>query len=294
MNSFRTAQAVSDLVHHVKPLLAMHLAVVAVASGLTLAQTGEAFRALRDDGFQFRRDEVLPLLDGLQKLAMARAEGFELAVVVLLADALLARAPSGLLADAWAEAEQRLRDWPATLRAAVANGLVRAVEQSVILLDRLPARRDCLTFSEPEVSETLLRVARAMHRHELEAIALADDGMHVEAYFDALIETLARFEGIFPKQGLSPLKVVDLTSFDTKSSAFAGCTAILLLNAVKLGFDDGLHWQNYGAAYCALKPSQRNALLAGYRYIYEFDQHFSVEVAGRLGIGATIPVVDDL
>jgi hypothetical protein len=25
-NSFRTAQAVSDLVHHVKPLLALHLA----------------------------------------------------------------------------------------------------------------------------------------------------------------------------------------------------------------------------------------------------------------------------
>lgn len=294
MDSFRTAQAVSDLVHHVKPLLTQHLASVAEASGLTLAQTGEAFRALRDDGFQFQRNEVLPLLDGLEKIAIQQGKGFELAVVVLLADVLLRRAPSGLLTEAWAKTGRLLRDWPATLRAAVANGLLRAAKQHHLQLGSPPARGDCLTYSAVEVSEPLLRVARAMHRHELEAIALADHGANAEVYAEALMETLAKLEGIFPKEGVSPFEVVNLTSFDIESSAFAGCTAILLLNAVKAGSDDGLHWQNYGAAYCALKPSQRDAILAGYRYIYEFDQHFSVDVAGRLGVGATIPVVDDL
>lgn len=294
MNSFRNTQALSDLVHHIKPLLAVNLAAVSKASGLTLAQTGAAFGVLRDDGFRFQRADTLPLLDGLQKLALARAEGFELAIVVLLADALLRHAPSGLLAETWAEAGQRLRDWPATMRAAVANGLLRAGKQTLIQLERQPEMQDCLTYSEPEVSETLLRVARSMHRHELEAIALADSGMNAAAYLAALIETLARLEGIFPNHGLSPMKVVNLTSLDTKSSAFAGCTAILLLNAIKQGADDSLRWQNYGATYCALKPSQRNAILAGYRYLYEFDQHFNVDVVGRLGAGATIPVVEEL
>ena len=140
-DDFRTMQAVSDLIHHVKPLLAQHLAAVAEASAMGLRETGEAFARLRDDGFRFECDETLPLLDGLETIAITQAEGFDLAVVVLLADILQRRQASGLLADAWDEACKRLRDWPATLRAAVANqGWVQAFSDRAVIepATRLP------------------------------------------------------------------------------------------------------------------------------------------------------------
>lgn len=295
--SFRTMQAVSDLVHHVKPLLAQHLAAVAEASGLGLRETGEAFARLRDDGFRFQRDETLPLLNGLETIAITQAEGFDLAVVVLLADVLQRGQASGLLAEAWDEACKRLRDWPATLRAAVANGLVRASKRYLIHLEMGPTHLDCLTRGGVEVSEHLLQIARSLRRHELEAISRADYGMNADAYLDALIDTLARRSGVFPTEGVSPYEVVNLTSFDTKSQAFAGCTALILLNCLKTGSCDGFHWEEYGAVYCGLKPSQRDAILAGIRHIYETDVNFlhlaTVDLS-RLGEGATIPVVDDL
>ncbi len=290
-NCFRTAQAVSDLVHHVKPLLARDLVVVAAASGLTLSQAGTAFRTLRDDNFRFQRAGTLALKGGLELIVSGQGEGFELAVVILLTDALQRRAPSGRLAAVWAEAGQRLRDWPATLRAAVANALLRASDLLLIQLEVLPTQADRLTRATAGVADPLLRVARAIHRHTLEEIAQADRGMDADNHYMALIETLARREGIFPIDGMSPFLVVNLTSLQTHSDAFAGCTALLLLNNLA---GDGVHWQNYGAVYCALKPSQRDALLAGFRYVYETSASFAPDIAGRLGGGATIPVVDDL
>ena len=96
------------------------------------------------------------LLDGLETIAITQAEGFDLAVVVLLADVLQRGQASGLLTEAWDEACKRLRDWPATLRAAVANGLRRAVELDAITLELAAHRcrlsnpatcRDCRAFA---------------------------------------------------------------------------------------------------------------------------------------------------
>lgn len=297
-NRFRTLQAVSDLIHHVKPLLSRHLAAVAKASKLSIPQTGEAFRRLRDDGYRFDRDETLRLRDGLEILAATLGEGLDLAVVVLLADNLQRQQPSGLLAETWAAVCRRPIDWPPTLRAAVGNGMLHASQSHLLQLDQPPTQANCLTRGADEVAEPLLRVARSMHRHELDAIARTDHGLHADANLEALIETIAQRSGIWPPDGHSAIEVVTLVSFDPKSPGFAGCTAILLLNALKQGRHDGLHWMKYGAAYCGLKPSQRDAILAGYRYIYEFDQSFMgaviVQPTGRLGEGTTIPVVDEL
>ena len=56
-------------------------------------------------------------------------------------------------------------------------------------------------------------------------------------------------------------------------------------------------WSDQGAAYCALRPSARDPILAGIRYIYETDTRFLVDEGvdlSRLTEGATIPVVTDL
>lgn len=301
-DSFRTMQAVSDLIHHVKPLLAVHLAEVAEASGMGLRETGEAFARLRDDGFRFQRDETLPLLDGLETIAITQAEGFDLVVVVLLADVLQRRKASGLLAEAWDEARLRLQDWPATLRAAVANGLRRAVELGPITLDMPPTNADCQTHQPVEIAESLLRIARSMRRDELQAVARADNNQDTEKHHAALMEVIGKRDGIFPEGEVwFPAEVVELTANVPNAPGFEGCTAILLLNVLKNsdrtgGFD--FRWPLHGAAYCALRPSTRDPILAGIRHIYETDANFlsveTIDTAGRLGEGATIPVVGDL
>ena len=301
-DNFRTMQAVSDLIHHVKPLLAQHLAAVAEASGLGLRETGEAFAQLRDDGFRFQRDETLPLLDGLEAIAITQAEGFDLAVVVLLADVLQRRQVSGLLAEAWDEACKRLRDWPATLRAAVANGLRRAVELGLITLDIPLTDADCQTHQSTEIAEPLLRIARSLRRDELQAVARADYGCDVEQHFAALMEVIGKRDGIFPEGEVwYPAEVVELTANVPTAPGFEGCTAILLLNALAHGDRTGwfdFRWPLHGAAYCALRPSTRDPILAGIRHIYETDANFlsieEIDLSGRLGEGATIPVVGDL
>jgi hypothetical protein len=301
-NDFRTMQAVSDLIHHVKPLLAQHLAAVAAASVLGLRETGEAFALLRDDNFRFQRDKTLALLDGLETIAITQAEGFDLAVVVVLADVLQRRQVSGLLTEAWEEACKHLRDWPATLRAAVANGLRRAVEFNVISLDKLPTDADCRTRQSGEIAEPLLRIARSMRRDELYAVAQADRGEDVESHFAALMDVIGKRDGIFPEGDVwYPGEVVNLTANVPSAPGFEGCTAILLLNAIAHGDNTGgldCRWPLHGAAYCALRPSTRDPILAGIRHIYESDANFlsveEIDIAGRLGEGATIPVVGDL
>ncbi|MDZ4312213.1 MAG: hypothetical protein U1A24_16815 [Cypionkella sp.] len=299
-DSFRVMQAVSDLVHHVKPLLAQHLAAVAEASGMTLREAGEAFARLRDDGFRFQRDETLPLLDGLEAIAISQAEGFDLAVVVLLADVLQRRQVSRLLAEVWDEACKRLWGWPATLRAAAANGLRRAVELGAIPLATPPADADCQTRQTNEIAEHLLQIVRSMRRDELEAVAQAEHGRDAAPHLAALREVIALHDGIMgPDHYWFPSEVVELTAHVASAPGFAGCTAILLLNAMREGDRRGwinFRWEPLGAAYCVLQPSRRDPILAGIRYIYETDPEFCAlsPRKARLGEGTTIPVVDDL
>lgn len=300
-DSFRTMQAVSDLVHHVKPLLALHLAVVAEASGLGLRETGEAFARLRDDGFRFRRDETLALLDGLETIAITQAEGFDLAGVVLLADVLQRRQVSGLLSEAWDETCKRLRDWPATLRAAVANGLVRAVELNLIALNLPPTAQERQTRQPDEIAEHLLRIARSMRRDELDAVAHADRGQDAERHLSALREVIAVRDGIMGHDHhWFPSEVVELTAYDANALGFSGCTAILLLNAMRDGDGYGwfdFRWPSLGPAYCKMRPSARDPILAGLRHLYEANPEFLLLLKMfpfRLNGDVTIPVVDDL
>ena len=279
-DSFRTMQAVSDLVHHVKPLLTQHLAAVAEASGLGLRETGEAFARLRDDGYWFQRDETLPLLDGLETIAITQAEGFDLAVVVLLADVLQRRQVSGLLTEAWDEASKRLRDWPATLRAAVANGLRRAVELDVIKLAKLPRDIDRLTRSAPEISEVLLRIARSMRRDEILAVAQAGENPDIEPRLRALEDLIRIHEGLFQNEiagvrsNALAWDIVHTSASRNSAVGFEGCSALLLLNSLH---QDAGHiwfagyWEEFGAEYCGFKASVRDPILAGVRYLFEAD-----------------------
>ena len=299
--SFRTWQTVADLTHHVKPLLPQAFGALADASGLTSVQTGEALQMLRDDHFSFSQDETFALLDGLEALATAQAEGFELAVVVLLTDLLQTRQGSGLAAEVWAAAGTRLRTWPDTLRAAVANGLRRAVALGLISQEPPPAQ-DCVTRAAVMIAEPLLRIARAMRPDELDAVVHEDYGNDVARHLAALKHVIRNQNGIFSgDQAWFPAEVVELAAHVADRPGFEGCTALLLLNALAKGDlreDIAIRWPRLGPAYCALRPSARDPVLAGIRHIYESDPGFMdlalFEVSARLEAGVLIPVVHDL
>ncbi len=301
-SSFRTWQAAADLVHHAGPLAKLHFAALARASGIKPGEAGRAFRRLRDDHFAFRRDETLALMGGFETLAIMQGDGFDLAVVILLADLLQSRRGSALLADVWAEAAWRLRGWPATLRAAVANGLVRAGELGLIALDVAPSADDCLTRPAAEIAGHLLQIARSMRPDELLAVAQSDHGNDVERHLTALRSCISLRDGIFlPDESWYPSEVVELTAHGPDQPGFAGCTAILLLNVLPKGdLQDwfGFRWQGQSAAYCSLNPSQRDPILAGIRHIYETDPGFlgtgTVDFNLAQVVHRTVPVVDQL
>lgn len=283
---FRTRQAVADLVAHVKPLLPPSFGVVAKAAGLTIVQTGEAIQLLRDDQFTFCRDETFALLDGLESLAVAQGEGFGLAVVILLADLLQTRQASRAMPEVWTAAQVRLRGWPETLRAAAANGLRRAVELGLIAREPgVPADR--MTRAAGVIAEPLLRIARAMRPDEL--LTVADLGEDIETDLDALKSVIRHQRGIFGTDG-PPVAGVELVANTPGAPGFEGCTALMLLNALQTGDFRGWvasRWETQGAAYCTLRASARDPVLAAVRYVYETDPSFAPG-------GIPIPVVHDL
>lgn len=299
--SFRTWQTVADLMHHVKPLLPQAFGALAHAAGLTSVQTGEALQMLRDDHFSFSQEETFALLDGLETLAVAQAEGFELAVVVLLTDLLQTRQSSGLAPEVWAAAGHRLRGWPDTLRAAVANGLRRAVALGLIAQEPQPLQ-DCVTRQAAVIAEPLLRVARAMRPDELDTVAREDHGSDVARHLAALKDVIRNRGGIFAEdQAWFPAEVVELATHVADRPGFEGCTALLVLNAVAKGDlreDIAFRWPRLGPACCALRPSARDPILAGIRHVYETDPEFMAltlyNVSARHTPGALIPVVHDL
>lgn len=299
--SFRTWQAVADLAHHIGPMLTLHLGALARAMGVTPRAAGDAVRLLRDDGFAFRAEGTLALMDGIETLAIEGGRGFDLAVVMLLADLLQSRTPQGLMADVWAKAAVELRGWPDTLRAAVAHGLVRARELGLVEMDPLDPALG-VTRGADEIAGHLLQIARSTRRDEWRVVAAGDYGNDVERHHAALLDCIGKRDGLFePGEVWFPSEVVELSSLIPGAPGHAGCTALLLLNALHRGDGQGWfdeRWAGLGAAYSALKPSQRDPILAGIRHLYETDEHFmgnsTVDFSAAGGAGLAIPVVEGL
>ena len=251
-------------------------------------------------------------MDGLELLAIAGDQGFDLATVILLADLMQTRRGSPLLVDAWPEAARQMKAWPATLRAAVANGLVRARELGLVELEPVPTAAVRLTRQPEEIAEALLQIARAMRSDELLAVTQGDYGREVERHLAALRQAISLRDGVFlPEEYWYPSEVVELAAHVPGQPGHPGCTAILLLNVLQPGDRMGWmasRWELQAADYLAMKPSQRDPILAGLRFLYETDPEFlanaSVDfnpdqkhhkkILGRERWGLTIPVVEEV
>ena len=283
----RLPQAVADLAFQIKALLPASLGDIAAASGQSLAETGASFRILRDDQYRFQAVQTQPLYQGLVQIALAQRSGFQVCAVILLADLVQRDSADPALAGLWPRLQARLQDQPAVLRAALANGLRQAVAAGLIALPEplLPAL--CLTRGPKEITPALLRVARAMRHHEIYAVCAA--GPDLQASHAALIASITEQDGILRPQARG---VVWQAARQPDALGFAGCTALLALNALQGAVppaDFAGLWADFAAEMLALPPSKRDPICAALRLLHEQEAGFA-PASGSFAL----PVVEEL
>lgn len=283
----RLPQAVADLAFQIKALLPASLGDIAAASGQSLAETGASFRVLRDDQYRFQAVQTQPLYQGLLQIALAQGQGFQLCAVILLADVLQRETAAPELAAFWPMLQARLQDQPAVLRAALANGLRQAAAKRLIVLPGPLLPLLCLTRGAAEIAPALLRVARAMRHHEIYAVCAA--GPDLQASHAGLIASITEQDGILLP---IPRGVVWQAARQPDALGFAGCTALLALNALHgavLPADFAALWADFSVATLALPPSKRDPICAAYRFVYEQEAGFAPASSGF-----ALPVVEEL
>ena len=129
-----------------------------------------------------------------------------------------------------------------------------------------------MTRVAAEIAEALLPIARSMRPDELWAVAQADHRHDPERHLAALREVIGLRDGIISAgENFYPRWVVELAGFGPEHPGFEGCTAILLLNALKVRGKDGwsdFTWENLSPSYFRLRPSARDPILAAIRWFY--------------------------
>ena len=258
---FATRQAVADLIHHA--------ARCAVPAGLA----ADDLRKLLADGLVLTGHAPPPLTDALQLLLAEPGPGFDLALCVDLADVLQGGAGLGMLDWVWEQSQDNLRAMPATLRAAVMNGFVRAHEAGLILLDTGPSAADCLTRPAADILPGLRQIACSMDADTRAQVAGRVQGDLAQTHFDALNRVLDEQGGRMTHDQIwYPGEALEMCAYEATSSAFNSCTAILLVDVLQRG--DRLGWfaarrELHAQVYCGLPDAVRWPILAAIRWIYE-------------------------
>ncbi|MEM9575723.1 MAG: hypothetical protein AAF999_01780 [Pseudomonadota bacterium] len=197
---------------------------------------------------------------------------FMTATIILLSDRLQNGAGEDDLFWNWDAFQERYREAPSPVRAAVMNGFRCAHLLGRVRLDRLPDRADLRTYDEEDLIRLLLIIARSMTdetRNLVCALAPRETRkVHRRALDNCLKSSciLSEFGGWFP------CEVVDQVSLDSSHPAYAACTALMILDAIATQDAAGKMAHRYKEQaddYNLLSPEFRVPLLAGLRHLHE-------------------------
>ena len=197
---------------------------------------------------------------------------FMTATTILLSDRLQYGSGEDDLFWNWDAFQERYREAPSPVRAALMNGFRCAHEFGLVRLDQLPAGTDLRTYDEEDLLRLLKIIARSMTDDTRDLVcALAPRetrAVHRRALDNCLKSSciLTEFGGWFPRE------VVDEVSLDPNHPAYAACTALMVLDAIATKDAAGRmahRYEEQADDYNLLGPDLRVPLLAGLRHLHE-------------------------
>ena len=199
---------------------------------------------------------------------------FMTATVILLADRLQYGAGEDDLYWNWDAFQDRYREAPSPVRAALMNGFRCAHAMRRVKLDTPPSGTDLRTYDEEDLVRLLRIIARSMtDEMRSDVCALAPEeiqSVHRVALENCLKSSciLLDFGGWFPSE------VVEKVSLDSEHPAYAACTALVLLDAIATGDSRGrmaFRYEELASEYFALSPEVRMPTVAGLRHLHEME-----------------------
>jgi hypothetical protein len=253
--------------------------IVALIPGLPSAAVLQ--RLLRDGAPLAEGDgaELHPALALAATLPGDDRAAFVVATAALLADRMRnAAAPDDLSWHFDAHAAT-YRGLPAPARAAIFNGYHMLSRMGRIRLDAEIAPADRQSRAYADVHGALVRLARGLTPQRRRILAHADGAAEAARHEAALDAVLARPDAALPEGAARwyPGEVLDLASLLPRAPGFAEATALVLADHLRRA-ETGVVtrctgaeflWLQVAEAYGALPAPARDAILAGYRHLYE-------------------------
>lgn len=199
---------------------------------------------------------------------------FVTATMVLLSDRLQYGAGEDDLFWNWDAFQERFREAPSPVRAALMNGFRCAHGLGLVKLDHLPNAKDLRTYDEEDLVRLLKIIARSMTddiRASVCALAPAEiRDVHRRALDNCLKSScvLNEFGGWFP------CEVIEQVSLDAEHAGYAACTALMILDAIITKDAAGKMAYRYEVQaddYNLLPTELRVPLLAGIRHLHEME-----------------------
>lgn len=199
---------------------------------------------------------------------------FMTATIVLLSDRLRYGAGEDDLFWNWDAFEERFREAPSPIRAALMNGFRCAHSRNLVKLGKLPHGADLRTYDQNDLIRLLKFIARSMTEEMRDHVASrAPDeirDVHRKALDNCLRSSclLSEFGSWFP------LEVVDQVSLDPLDACYGPCTALMILDAIETcDANDKMayRYEEHADDYILLPPETRVPLLAGLRHLHEME-----------------------
>ncbi|MEE4187682.1 MAG: hypothetical protein V2I76_04440 [Roseobacter sp.] len=199
---------------------------------------------------------------------------FMTATIVLLSDRLQCGAGADDLFWNWDAFQERYREAPSPVRAALMNGFRTAHRLKLVKLDQLPKGTDLRTYDEDDLRRLLKIIARSLTEDMRDRVAAFAPAETIEVHRHALDNCLRGSCILSEFGGWFPAEVVEQVSLDPEHECYAACTALMILNAFETHDKDGKmarRYEEHADGYILLPTEVRVPLLAGLRHLHEME-----------------------
>lgn len=199
---------------------------------------------------------------------------FMTATIILLSDRLQFGAGEDDLYWNWDAFQDRFREAPSPVRAALMNGFRCAHSLKLVKLNDVPNGTDLRTYDENDLRRLLKMIARGMTEEMLDHVASLAQSETAKVHRKALDNCLRGSCVLSEFGSWFPAEVVEQVSLNPVHEAYAACTALMVLDAIETQDAEGKMAHRYEAhadAYILLPTEIRVPLLAGLRHLHEME-----------------------